>query len=399
MDLELDYRGQYWPSFFSIFLNGDFDTSLEKMTEEDLGTFAHEYMHYIQNIDTLCGLANSQFYHIFIAELKEYIDKSPTITIPISDFNLSNITLNNKKNFDDNRGDGEQILYFQYDDYEIAVEGNGKVNLIFEQNGKCVQKIHYGSLAVKEGMADLFQKKFDKNVTHPTVPYLLTELLCEKLNPKLLDDKNAILYLSFLSLNSIDCGKQMYDCIIESTKLEWRNAFELYLKIRDTTLITINDIRYSINEAKLFALDKLQDTMSNVLISKLSYFQKVFGNIRLINDDRVNGFIGLCESTRLTKIELLNNLIDIYELPHIYTATGKNILRSNSTDLIELLSQRVLLKRLLDGKQQVCTMIQLCQQDAESDITDENCYETQWKRTHTCPFKLTFDYWKLNTKI
>ncbi|MFT5916897.1 MAG: hypothetical protein ACI81T_003407 [Bacteroidia bacterium] len=276
MDSELSYKGAYFPSFFSISLSGDFDTQLENLSVKDLGTFAHEYLHYIQNIDTLIGLANSQYFHIFIAELRAYIEKEPKLKLPLKNFDISEKTRLNQSRFDRNKETKNNHKIPSYDDIEIEVSNNDNIVYVhFVSNSKRVFKTQYGNLAVKEGMSYFFQKKYDSNITPPTIPYLLTKILCEKLNPNLLKEEKAIIFLSYLSLNSLNCGKIMYENIIDSNKLNWNTPLELYRKLKQNTSISINEKKYSVPQVKEFAINKLKETINHVLSSDIIYLTDI----------------------------------------------------------------------------------------------------------------------------
>ena len=54
--LEKALRGFYRTGCFHIYLAGSFDKNLAMMSQEDLGTFLHEYVHFLQNISTPYGI-------------------------------------------------------------------------------------------------------------------------------------------------------------------------------------------------------------------------------------------------------------------------------------------------------------------------------------------------------
>lgn len=54
--LEKALRGYYRTGCFHIYLAGSFDQDLTKMSQSDLGTFLHEYVHFLQNISTPYGI-------------------------------------------------------------------------------------------------------------------------------------------------------------------------------------------------------------------------------------------------------------------------------------------------------------------------------------------------------
>jgi len=397
MNLDFEYRGIYFTSFFSIFINGDFELNLNNLNKKDLGTFVHEYCHYIQNVDTLLGLSNSQFFYIFISELRQFLNTQNSISLPLNDFELSEITLKNKKNFDNHKGDNANIDLDNIENISIE-ESNDKIliNLSYE-NGKS-NKVHYGSLHVKEGMAHHLQKYFDPEVEHNSI-YLMTELLCENVNPQLLINEEYIILLSYLSLNSINSGKAMFQNVKKSLEYPNLNPFDLYIKLRDNTFITINNVKYSNSQAKTVVLNAFKDTMAQSLLSELKYFNKVFKNIDLVNKGETKGFSEIITNTEFENIDLIKLLTGIYGLPSIYTNTELKIIDNNSTEHIELIGQLLVLDRLLEQRgTTVCNYIHICQNDSEIKI-DDNCYGTQWLRTENCPFLVTSNHWNLKDKI
>ena len=54
--IEKALRGYYRTGCFHIHLVGSFNQDLTLMSQEDLGTFLHEYVHFLQNISTPYGI-------------------------------------------------------------------------------------------------------------------------------------------------------------------------------------------------------------------------------------------------------------------------------------------------------------------------------------------------------
>ena len=53
-DLNSRIDGLYIPSFFCMLI--DSSTYDENMSDREISLFVHEYIHYLQNITTICGL-------------------------------------------------------------------------------------------------------------------------------------------------------------------------------------------------------------------------------------------------------------------------------------------------------------------------------------------------------
>lgn len=79
-----ELRGYYKPSFFYIYLQGDFNTDSALLSVRDRGTLVHEYTHYIQNIATYWGLYCSIVRYQQLIEFKSYLNQAKEIKIPLS---------------------------------------------------------------------------------------------------------------------------------------------------------------------------------------------------------------------------------------------------------------------------------------------------------------------------
>ncbi|WP_146090639.1 hypothetical protein [Aureitalea marina] len=111
---EYEIRGFYRPHFLSIFINGEFDVDLEKMSQKDLGTFVHEYTHYLQNISTVFGLRNSVYFFRYLFEVKQFVHQNQSINIPLKEFEISKALEEGKERFDFFHGH-PKALHFEYE--------------------------------------------------------------------------------------------------------------------------------------------------------------------------------------------------------------------------------------------------------------------------------------------
>ncbi len=398
IDTEFEFRGAYYPAFFSVFLNGDFDIEFSSMSIVDIGTLAHEYCHYLQNIDTFNGLSNSQFFHVFINEIKLHITNQEELDIPIINFNLSDTTIRNKERFDFNKG-SFNTKQIDYDSCNIGFDSNDNVILSFYKNEAIFDSVTFGSLCVKEGMAHFFQQIFDSKVEHATVPYLATEVICNKIYPEILTNKTRIIILSYLSLNSLNPGKTFVDLLIISNRNYYRSMSDLdyYYSLKSDIQVKINENTYTIDEAKHFALEKLYDVILYSLVSEMSYFSEIFVNIEAIINRKLDGFIEILTTSTIDSVQKLSLLFETYGSPNIRTIGGKNIFPNSSNELIELVGQRLVLNRIIQGVE-LCDYFQFCNIQ-KVEITDFNCGRCQWLRQVECPFTLTSTNWGLTERI
>ncbi|MEL0649945.1 hypothetical protein V6246_00840 [Algibacter sp. TI.3.09] len=401
MEINFEFRGEYYPSFFSIFIKGDFDIDFTKLTDSDIGTFAHEYCHYLQNIETIVGIVSSQSFFCLVLELREYIRTHSNIEIPIVDFNLSETTINNKASIDKYKGYSAPSRAIKYDNIEICLDTEVPI-IKFLKSNTIVGNIEFGNLCVKEGMAHMFQQLFDSKVEHNTLPYLVVEAICKKKCPELIEVPKKIILLSFVSLECcFNSGKTFVNLINEvSSRKDYYlklTDLEFYKSIHSSLEPTINGKKFeNLNEAKLETLASLEETMKNSLVSEMKYFKSIFDNIRSINVGNIRGFAEILTDESLNKYDILTELFQNYKSPNIRTLGHKNIFPDTSPELIELVGQKLVLDRVLTGKE-TCTYLSFCQNQVV-DITGEQCFEVASTCEKKCPYTMTYDFWGIKSK-
>ena len=80
--LEKALRGYYRTGCFHIYLAGYFDPDLTKMSRTDLGTFLHEYVHFLQNISTPYGIFEASALNEAVVETFIDIELKNEIELP-----------------------------------------------------------------------------------------------------------------------------------------------------------------------------------------------------------------------------------------------------------------------------------------------------------------------------
>lgn len=408
---EYELRGIYKPHFFSIFINGHYDPDLTKLSTQNLGTFAHEYIHYLQNLTTIFGLRNSVFYFKYLYEVKTHISKNSELKLPLKDEDLEfpNTLLKGKQAFDQFYGTKE-IFSPTYNDVKVYLKELPKSNqkipcLELLMNGKVVETVEVGNLCVKEGMAHLFQSFYDPKVEHTTFPYKAVEILCKQLRPELLHDKRKLIAACLMALNSQNSGLTLYEIILNAqTEL---TGIELYKKLLSEHIVIHNSKEITVKEFLLNSIEEFRTALSNSIYAELKHFNRLLDNVKLaVNQDTCPLIDILYEDS---EIDGLYSLIDFYGIPYIRTIDGYQYFPPDSIDsreeniskeLLDLLGQNIVLERVLEISQSspTCSFYPQCEMDI-SDPTDEHCFSDQWNRTIPCPFLIVSQNWKLQEKI
>ena len=164
--LENSSINSYNPSWFVISLPeidikeiaGEID--FESMTPKELGIYAHEYTHYIQNICTANGLKSSLLSYIYFEQLLIHANKSDYLEIPIKSFPEWESKADLDRMYSICRGSSSDEN-LDFDSYNLLIEKLkiGSLNetkivkVEFFKNKIKFKEVNFGVLCVKEGMA------------------------------------------------------------------------------------------------------------------------------------------------------------------------------------------------------------------------------------------------------
>lgn len=414
METEYELRGFYRPHFFSLFINVEFYGDLSDLTQTDLGTFVHEYVHYLQNITTIFGLRNSLFYFNYLYEVKRYIVDNESLTIPLNEIPFSEAIIKGNDLFQLTYGTSKTFSP-EFDKAKVYIAKNSSNDTVIENvcidlflhNSK-TETIIIGNNCIKESMAHLYQKLFDENVKSDSFPYQSVEILCSLIYPELLDDKRKLITLCLISLNSQNSGLTLFQLLYKAKGDKDLNGIDLYKKYSEELTVYNSNKKISIMEFLIASLSKFGETLSASLVTEFKHFKLLIENIRLSAEKNILPLIEVIYDEESSPVEKIKSLIDFYGIPHIRTQNGYNYypqdneLEQPALEFVELIGQRIVLDRILgigyNKNDNLCTLYSQCQL-SEDDITDDYCFNKQWEKERACPFKIISDNWKLNEKI
>ena len=358
-------RGFYRTNFFSLYIHGNFNEDYSTMSREDLGTFVHEYIHYLQNITTTFGLRNNIFYYNKLFEVKKHIYENHHLELPLVVAYSEKIR---KGQTAFSLCSGTNSVKIQdYDDINIYIKTHQKDNVTIDLvnielifRGQKVETIIFGNTCVKESMAFLYQQYFDNKAQSDLIPYQAVELLCKVINPELLEDKRKIITLCTIALNSQNSGLTFYDLIQKSREDNNLNGVELYKKYLSELNIIEANKTILCKDFLIKSIDEFREVLSASLNTNLKHFDILLDHIR---NSAENDFVPIIEvlyEEDKSFIEKLKLLIDFYGIPHIRTINGFNFFpfetesQQPAIEYVELIGQRIVFDRLLGiNKEQI----------------------------------------------
>lgn len=417
IEIDPSGRGDYHTNFFFIrLLNGCFDRDLSKMSQSDLGTFVHEYCHYLQNISTIFGLKLSNLFYQRFFEIKRHIVQSEVIDVPMTNIDYSEGVLIGNDNFEKFYGykgnwnrSYDEVRLVTTVDYVSGRFKNKKRYASFSLNKKELGSIHLGNHCIKEGMAHLVQEIFDPNLSHDIYPYRVVEIIAGIIRPSLLQDKRKLIALCVLSLNAQDCINTLFDLMQDSKYFSNLNGEELIDKYLKERFITFKGVEKSIKEFQLEVLDEFESNLYPHLTEEPKHFKSLLKNIKISFEKSIAPIISILYIEK-ENLEKLEDLMDFYGIPLVrdkrffeYSPVVKVDNKNGPAyEFNNLYYQLNVLKRVLginkDGDPKDCFNRPFCEASGKFDI-DEYCFSEQWRREDLCPFTVVSNHWNLRERI
>ena len=232
--------GEYLTSFFLIRLDTDLRDGIkldDQLTKEEMATFVHEYLHFLQDVTTTSGLTRfnsiSKLIQTVVAGIYE---AESTVTLPYR------LDRPNEKNAEAELelqefylGSDEYVpncivdhIEFEreccLDDFVPDPKGINAVNLYYN-----TEKAPYvfGSICIRESISYLIEHlRFGAESRTQELPYNSCEMVCKYLYPELADRKDVLVLLAERSLASLHSGQMFVQLI---TILKQRGAAKFSL--------------------------------------------------------------------------------------------------------------------------------------------------------------------------
>lgn len=342
-------RGAYNTSFFHIYTAGDFNADLSLISQEDRGTFIHEYIHYWQNIGTLWGLSSSILRYEMMLKLKEEITVLDDVKLPYSIsptewikrldsiFRVGNGFFNDRQ-FYGVKIDQTKRIGISTGVKNVEGENMPVISLIITFENNATDTLELGAHIIKESMAALYQSLVAPDATHDDIPYNVVKILCKHNYPSLYHNTKLLICCCYAALFSMTPGETLIMLLAKAEKEKIADGMHLFSDYIDQSTITTRQ-KKNIPIPDFFD-EKVNDFLEMLdrnLIAPSDYIKTVLERVRLSN-----GMLPLLtvlyeEKTDCISIENLNTIVSWLGIPYIHTenngyyfpATAKKITPSN----------------------------------------------------------------------
>ena len=171
--------GSYQPGFLQIKLTHSFNGGLDKFSQKELGTFLHEYVHFLQNISTPWGLYMSMVQYQTLANTYAFIQgSSQEIELPlqinIADLNRKWSIINLCRGYypfskkDETlcrKIDCNKDIIIHRTKEQIGSNQFPKITLDISFQDSSMRSIELGADIINESMAAMYQMMVDPTAT------------------------------------------------------------------------------------------------------------------------------------------------------------------------------------------------------------------------------------------
>ncbi len=390
--------------------NGKF--VVDNLSTEQYGSLIHEYVHYIQHIQTIYGVNRSRIHNRLFVEYRRYLLNNEIIELPLSPQIVCPKALSIFKKESEKEGCQQyshniDIVDIRRIDIENARNKKQSVRIgIYDvESGDVLygeKGYHFGYWAIIEGMAHHIQVLVDPTAEerHLTVPYKIVDLVCEAMYPEINKDNLLKIAMCMIALTYDNPGVGFFDVadFVSSSKIyDGRSLYRKFL----CNKISFRGEQITIKEMLRKTQNELKELLEVVTGIKSDYYQKVFG--------QTNEEISTGESTLLNiiydgsikdKSVFTDKLLNVYGLPLIESHISSILPFNHETGKLYketalLASWELLYKRLVSKDSTKCMRYEMCQ--SGDNLTIE-CRDVQWQKNEPCLLSDAFRLYATDVK-
>lgn len=390
-------KGSYTPGFSSKKLSFPFNINdLSELSTENLGTFAHEYVHFLQNTSTPYGLWQAMIFYQAISEFFSFVKKNKPSKLPVKDYSLSDTM---KRRLDlENEASGfrgfidipeNQILDIRRRIVNIHEKRIERITLGFRDVHGELQEKTFGANIIKESMAAMFQEIIhpESQLDHWAMPYHIVKRIASQISPKIKDDTKKLIGLCFISLHTLNPGMTLIDHMVYANDNPDKDIIDIFEHfVKESKVLT--------NNGACISIEKLGDEIAETYKSVVQKF--LFGNnsdrkleylAEIVDRGKIsNGMVPLLRLLTEHDInaELLQLAVEACGTPVIWNDFGNLIIPNTveqgkpDLEIWTLLANQSFYKRMSNVNQLVCPMFPICQIFTKDYIKNE-CYELPWQ--------------------
>lgn len=398
--IEKALRGYYRTGCFHIYLAGSFDNELAKMSQEDLGTFLHEYVHFLQNISTPYGIFEAVALNE--AAVEAFIDIQPKAEIelpydaPQCDMLQARMDWLNAMNGQPvSKIDGmievdesREILIGRLDHPFGGRNGRLIVLEFYDKQGKVHRRI-IGAIDIKESMAAAYQSLIDPSAKHPDIPYNLLRMFCKQMFPTVGNDMKKYVCLCYTALFSLEPAFHFVDLCNQAEVAKEKTGFQFFDDYLNNHPVKVKDKTMTPWEHFNNLLDQYVESIRGLLRCKTPYIDEILGRVKLINGNVP--LLNVINTDETFSVKHVKALVQALGIPYMHAQDRGWFFPSmngkGASDVMKLVGTTWLYQFLINNNAMtkcMCPLVTMCGQEGTY------CYDEPW-RERGCPFEIIGD--------
>ena len=232
---------------FHIYVDDDGDYQVvdgnfvgDNLSAKEYGSLVHEYIHYIQHIQTIYGVDLTRLHNRLFIEYRNYLRKHEKIELPLLAETVNSKVLdvfvkaNETEGFRNYSHNIDEVEIRRID-IELARKNKRSVRIgIYDfESGDALdgeEGYHFGYWSIIEGMAHHIQLLIDPTADkrHSTVPYKIVDKICHAMYPEIYNDKLLMISICMIALSYPNPGVGFFDVADYASTNKINNGRTLY---------------------------------------------------------------------------------------------------------------------------------------------------------------------------
>jgi len=409
---------KYETTSFHIYLEGESPithTGYKVVGIRDHASFVHEYVHYIQQITTPCGIKYNTFFINTLFLFRGFVDDRETVPVPVTPDEF----IQGAKEFESElreKNGSKDFLSGNIGAIEIAPADIAKAKINdtavnigvydFENDRVFEEGFQFGYMCVIESMAHLIQSLVNPDLYHREIPYKSAQLIYDKIRPDLKDDIKLLIAICYTSLFFNNPGHAFFE-ILESANKE-ESGIQLYQRYMRDHSRTFRGKEMPNYQMMHILMDEFLNRWEALLGNKLIYMKKMMENCKYESADGDSVLLNFIYKEDLSTNETLDKLIDFYGFPAIDSKCSDIVYPRDNTnkpyiETAALLSLELIYARITEhDKKKECIRLPICDRisrENDKELIDQHCAELQWRKQLPCLFTNGLSYWRMSGKV
>ena len=407
--IENELRGYYRTGCFHIYLKGSFDGDLENLSFEDLSTFTHEYVHYLQNISTPYGIFEANTRHQAAIEVFRDIESKDTITLPFEPTYSANmqdrlmwVYAMNGDPVPEN-GCADEIeekcqMSYGFDYYYGENRTGRKVWVKYKTKTGTVRKRYIGALDIKEGMAVAYQKLLGDTTPHPDIPYNILSILCKQHFPSVYSDPKKFICICYTSLFDLSPASFFISICLDERINSTKSGFQIFDEFVVKSPIRTPNGRVGVQTFFNGMLETFKKSIKGFLRVETPYIDKILDSVRLENG--IVPLLNIINTDQPITVRNIKALVRVVGIPYIHSKDKgwyfPALDGQGAGDVVHMVGLTWMNDFLLQREKSrigICPFVSMCGQ------LGDYCYDQPWKEPYEkCCFNLIADDTKISGK-